>query len=215
MRFRDREHAAELLGDRLHGTYKNTYPLVLGIPRGAVPMARIIADRLGGELDVVLVHKLSHPEEPELAIGVIDEDGHASVSAEATDSYPAYIEEEKNRQLDVLKRRRMLYTPGRGPIDPRGRVVIVVDDGSATGATMIAALRAVRGKNPKKLVAAVAVASPEAAKAIRQECDALYCLNSPSRFYGVGQVFDDFAPVLDVDVVRALTEKTHPEATMI
>jgi predicted phosphoribosyltransferase len=181
--------------------------LVLGVPRGALPMARIIADALGGELDVVLVHKLSHPESPELAIGAIDESGKAFVSEWAADLDPAYLVAEKKHQLEVLRRRRAAYTPLRAPIDPRGRIVIVVDDGIATGSTMIAALRAVRAKDPKILVGAVAVASTSAARAMRHECDAIVCLSVPREFYAVGQFFDDFGQVTDEDVIEILKQE--------
>lgn len=204
MRFRNRQHAAELLAERLRVSYKNKNPLVLGVPRGAVPMAKFIADALGGELDVVLVHKLTHPEQPELAIGAIDEQGNAFISDWAKDLDPVYLEAEKKRQLAVLAKRRATYTPARQPIDPKGRIVIVVDDGIATGSTMTAALRALRGRKPKKLVGAVAVASPDAARAMLHECDSMVCLNVPAEFYAVGQFFDDFAQVTDEEVVAIL-----------
>lgn len=208
MRFQDREHAAQLLVERLSPAYKNKNPLVLGVPRGALPMAKIIADKLGGELDVVLVHKLTHPESPELAIGAIDESGKALVSDWAVDLDADYLEAEKRRQLAVLRRRRAAYTPLRAPIDPRGRIVIVVDDGIATGSTMTAALRAVRAKNPKKLVGAVAVASTSAAHALSRECDEMICLKVPVDFYAVGQFFENFDQVTDEDVVAILKEQS-------
>ena len=206
MRFRNRQHAAQLLAERLRASYKNKNPLVLGVPRGAVPMAKFIADALGGELDVVLVHKLTHPEQPELAIGAIDEQGNAFVSDWAADLDPVYLEAEKKRQLAVLAERRATYTPARRPIDPKGRIVIVVDDGIATGSTLTAALRALRGSKPKKLVGAVAVASPEAARAMLRECDALVCLSVPAEFQAVGQFFDDFNQVTDEDVIATLKQ---------
>ncbi|HEY5544093.1 MAG TPA: phosphoribosyltransferase family protein [Candidatus Binatia bacterium] len=204
MRFRDREHAAQLLVERLSAPYKDQNPLVLGVPRGAVPMARVIADALGGDLDVVLVHKLSHPEQPELAIGAIDENGNAFVSEWAADLDPAYLEAEKQRQLEILRQRRAKYTPLRAPIDPHARIVIVVDDGIATGSTLTAALRAVRARDPKKLVSAVAVASRKAARAMLRECDEMVCLNVPAEFYAVGQFFEDFSQVTDDDVIGIL-----------
>jgi predicted phosphoribosyltransferase len=207
MRFKNREHAADLLVERLRPQYKNKNPLVLGVPRGAVPMAKIIANALGGELDVVLVHKLTHPDSPELAIGAIDESGKAFVSDWAADVDPEYLEAEKQRQLAVLRQRRAAYTPLRAPIDPRGRIVIVVDDGIATGSTMTAALRAVRAHGPKKLIGAVGVASPEAARAMLRECDAMVCLSVPAEFYAVGQFFDDFGQVTDEDVVEILKQE--------
>lgn len=204
MRFRDREHAAHLLAERLRAAYKNQHPLVLGVPRGAMPMAKIIADALGGELDVVLVHKLGHPEQPELAIGAIDESGNTILSDWAADLDPEYIEKEKRRQLATLRDRRARYTPQRAPISPQGRSVIVVDDGIATGSTMLAALRAVRAKQPKKLIGAVAVASPSAARAMLHECDAMVCLNVPANFSAVGEFFVDFTQVSDQDVIEVL-----------
>ena len=139
MRFKNREHAAQLLVERL-SAYTNTSPLVLGVPRGAVPMAKTIADALKGEVDVVLVRKLSHPDQPEFAIGAIDESGNTFLMDWATEIASEYLETEKRRQLQVLCQRRVRYTPNRAPIDPHDRIVIVVDDGIATGSTMTAAI---------------------------------------------------------------------------
>jgi len=206
MQFKNREHAAYLLVERLRASYKNKNPLVLGIPRGAVPMAQIIADGLGGELDVVLVRKLSHPDQPEFAIGAIDETGHACLAEWAADIDPQFVEAEKQRQLAVLRERRARYTPSRARIDPYDRIVIVVDDGIATGSTITAALRAVRAKKPKKLIGAVAVASPDAARAVLHECDAMVCLKVSADFFAVGQFFEDFTQVSDQDVIEVLRE---------
>ena len=203
MIFRNRRHAGRLLARKL-SAYKDKHPLVLGIPRGAVPMARIIADALGGDLDVVLVHKLSHPDELELAIGAIDDSGNAILTGYAAHVDAEYLELEKQRQLEALRQRRARYTPLRPPLDPQGRIVIVVDDGVATGSTMIAALRTVRARTPQELIAAVAVTSPEAARAIARECDAAFCLRVPSKFHAVGQFFADFAQVEDEEVISAL-----------
>jgi putative phosphoribosyl transferase len=212
MLFRNRVQAARLLARRLAVHYKNKRPVVLGIPRGAVPMAKVIADALRGDLDVVLVHKLSHPEQLELAIGAIDESGNSFLTDYAADLDSGYLESEKQRQLEALRDRRAQYTPLRPPVDPRGRTVIVVDDGIATGSTMIAALRAVRSKEPEQLVAAVAVASPEAARAIAQEADATFCLKVPSKFHAVGQFFVDFAQIEDEEVVSLLQQGKAPSS---
>lgn len=211
MIFQDREEAARLLAIRLTSYYKKKRPLVVAIPRGAVPMAKIIADSLGGDLDVVLVHKLGHADQPELAIGAIDESGKVLLSDYAYEIDEDYLEAEKARQLEILRRRRALYTPRRAPIDPRRRVVIVVDDGIATGSTITAALRAIRAQNPKKLVVAVAVASPEAARALRREADALVSLSVAAGFRAVGQFFEDFSEVTDEEVI-AILEKSEPKA---
>jgi putative phosphoribosyl transferase len=207
MPFRDREHAAHLLAQGLGG-YRGQRPLVLGIPRGAVPMAKIIADALNGELDVVLVHKLGAPGQPELAIGSVDEAGHLYLSHCVRDLgiTEAYIAREKAAQLETLHKRRAMYTPIRAPIDPAGRLVIVVDNGVATGASVIAALRAVRAQQPAKLIAAMAVAPPSALKQIEAEADEVVCLEVPDDFYAVGQFFEDFSQVSDATVVAILRQ---------
>ncbi len=204
MIFQNREEAARLLARRLSAYYRNKHPLVLGIPRGAVPMAKIIADALGGELDVVLVRKLGHPSQPELAIGAIDESGKVFYSDYAYEIDEGYLEAEKRRQLEIIRNRRAQYTPHRPPIDPKDRIVIVIDDGIATGSTMTAALRAIRARQPKKLVVAVAVASSQAARAMREEADAMVCLKVPVEFYAVGQFFKHFEQVSDEDVIKIL-----------
>jgi predicted phosphoribosyltransferase len=207
MRFRNREHAAHLLAEKLAG-YRGQRPLVLGIPRGAVPMAKIIADALEGDLDVVLAHKLGAPGNPELAIGSVDESGHLYLSdlVDELGVSQAYIKKEQQAQLETLHKRRAQYTPVRPPLDPSGRIVIVVDNGIATGASMIAALRAVRAKNPKKLIATVAVAPPETVARIQTEADEVVCLSTPTNFYAVGQFFDDFSQVTDEQAISILRE---------
>ncbi|PKO52554.1 MAG: phosphoribosyl transferase, partial [Betaproteobacteria bacterium HGW-Betaproteobacteria-2] len=158
MMFHDRSEAARKLVDKLQA-YKGRQPLVLAIPRGAVPMAKIIADALGGSYDVVLVRKLRAPINPELAIGSVDESGWTYIAdhAASTGADSAYIEAEKQHQLAVIRQRRAQYTPIRAPEDPAGRVVIVVDDGLATGATMISALHGLRNRKPARLICAVPV----------------------------------------------------------
>ena len=213
MLFENREHAARLLARRLSAYYKNRNSLVLAVPRGAVPMAKIIADSLRGELDVVLIRKLRHPMQPELAIGAIDESGNVLLSDYALEIDAEYLAEEKRRQLDILRQRRAQYTPSRPPIDPHDRIVIVVDDGIATGSTMTAALQAIRARKPKKLVSAVGVASWQAARAMMREADEVVCLNVPreSDFCAVGQFFEDFSQVSDDDVI-AILQKSESKA---
>ena len=206
MIFKNREHAARLLARKL-AKYRGQKPLVLGIPRGALPMATIIADSLGGELDVVLVHKLSAPGQPELAIGSVDETGRVYLTGHGFGIDTGYVEMEKKAQLETLRERRARYTPFRSPLDPLGRIAIVVDDGIATGATMIAALRAVRESRPAKLIAAVAVAPPLTARRLAKEADEVVCLMTPADFLAVGQFFEEFSQVSDEDVIAILQQR--------
>ena len=215
MSFRNRAEAAHKLAERLN-VYKGKNPLVLAIPRGAVPMARVIADALGGELDVVLVRKLGAPMNPELAVGSVDESGWAYVAdyAASAGADAAYIEKEKQRQLEVMRQRRVQYTAARPSIDPAGRIVIVVDDGLATGATMISALHALRARNPAKLIAAVPVSPPDTLRKVENLADETVCLEVPEYFMAVGQFYAEFPQVEDEEVIallRAAPRAQHPK----
>ncbi|HEX5755586.1 MAG TPA: phosphoribosyltransferase family protein [Arenimonas sp.] len=203
--FLNRLQAGEQLAAAM-ADFAGRKPLVLAIPRGGTAVAKIVAERLGGELDVVLAHKLGAPWNPELAVGAVDEAGNVYVSdtAAAIGADEAYLEREAAEQLQQLLRRRRLFTPDRAPIDPKGRLVIVVDDGLATGATMIAALHAVRGYQPEHLVCAVPVSSEEALHAVAPLADEVVCLAVPKHFGGVGRFYFDFAQVEDDEVVAAL-----------
>lgn len=203
--FADRSEAAMRLAAALAHLHA-THPLVLAIPRGAVPMGRIIADALGGELDVVLVRKLGAPFHAEFAVGAIDESGWTYVSEHAplAGADRAYLDQECARQLALIRHRRQLYTPERGPLPAQGRVVIVVDDGLATGSTMIAALHAARARNPQRLVCAVPVAAPDSLDRVRPLADEVVCLAAPEAFQAVGQYYDAFPQVDDSVVVATL-----------
>jgi len=204
MRFRNREDAATELAGRLAG-YRGQHPLILGVPRGAVPMARIIADSLSGDLDVVLVRKLRAPGQPELAIGAVDEAGAVLKGRYLEMASDDYIREEVRTQQEILRKRRALYTRAQQAVDPAGRVVVIVDDGIATGSSMLAAIRSVRAHRPARIVVAIGVAPPSALARMEAEADEVVCLCSPEDFYAVGQVFEDFSEVTDDMVVEALT----------
>jgi putative phosphoribosyl transferase len=203
--FRDRQDAASQLADALK-TYQGKKPLVLAIPRGAVPMAKLIAERLGGEFDVVLVRKLRAPWQSELAIGSIDESGWTYIApfAASMGADDDYLAQEKQAQLETIRKRRAQYTPIRAPIDPTGRIVIVVDDGLATGATMISALHGLRNSKPAKLICAVPVAPPDTLEKIRKMADEVVCLLAPEFFQAVGQFYRHFNQVEDDEVIALL-----------
>jgi len=136
----------------------------------------------------------------------VDEGGHLYLAKHAVGVSEAYLTVEKEAQLAALRKRRALYTPVRPCIHPAGRIVIVVDDGVATGSSMVAALRSVRAKGPAKLIAAMAVAPPDTLRRMAAEAEEVVCLEAPALFYAVGQFFEDFSQVSDAEVVAILRQ---------
>ncbi len=204
MMFDNRESAARLLLKKL-SQYKGQEDIVVaGIPRGAMPMAKIIAEELGAELSAVLVHKIPHPFNEELAIGSIGLSGHYELLpyAEAEGISKSYITSKANEQLKKLKKRQQDY--GLVTPDYTGKTVIIVDDGIATGATTIGAIHEVRSQSPKKIVLAVPVASEDAAKRIKPMVDELIGLYITPYMMSVGQFFTSFEQVSDEEVIELL-----------
>ncbi len=212
MIFADRITAAGKLAEAL-SEYQDKNPLVLAIPRGAVPMAKVIAEQLNGEMDVVLVRKLRAPGNPEFAIGSVDESGWVYLTeyAEQAGADQDYINREVSVQLETIRQRRAQYTPMHPPVDPAGRIVIVIDDGLATGSTMIAALHALRNKKPAELICAVPVAPPDTLRKLEGKADHIVCLSSPVNFYAVGQFYRDFPQVTDEEVIACLAGSNRRE----
>jgi predicted phosphoribosyltransferase len=203
--FRDRHDAARQLAGAL-AAYAGRRALVLAVPRGAVPIGRVLADELDAELDIVLVRKLGAPGRPELAVGAVAESGwmHVAPHAAEVGATPAWLAAERERELERIRARRALYSAGRAALDPAGRIVIVVDDGLATGETLIASLHAVRARGPARLVCAVPVASPEGAARVAPLCDEFVCLATPAGFEAVGQYYESFEQVDDRTVIAEL-----------
>jgi predicted phosphoribosyltransferase len=206
MRFDDRADAARQLATRLVH-FSAEHPLVLAIPRGGVPLGRIVADALSGELDVVLVRKLGAPFNPEFAVGAVGESGSVFIAEHAASAGAgdAYLAAEAERQLAVIRRRRARYSALRPAISAHGRTVILIDDGLATGATARMAIGEIRRQMPARLICAMPVAAVDAAAAIAPLADAFVCLQTPADFRGVGQFYRDFAQVDDAEVERLLT----------
>lgn len=210
-KFKNRREAAELLALELH-KFAAANPLIVGIPRGGVPMARIIADALKTDMDVILVHKLRSHLNPEYAIGAIDEQGNVMLSESASQEQAKYIRAEVELEKKMLSERRQLYTPVREPVNPRGRVVIIVDDGIATGWTIKAAIRSLQKQQAREIIVAAPVGAPETLREIQKMADQLVILSAPVYFSAVGEFFEEFNQVDDDEVIRCLREQdTLPE----
>jgi putative phosphoribosyl transferase len=210
MYFRDRKDAGEKLAAELK---QKGYvePVVLGIPRGGVPVAAEVARALGGTLAVVVARKLGAPGNPELAIGATTASGAEYINtgvAIAVGASQAYIDAEKQRQVAEAQRREELFDAHRRP-NLNDRTVIVVDDGVATGATAIAAIRAMKAAGAKRVVIAVPVGPPEMIDLLGKEADEVVCLEADPGFWAVGQYYDNFDQVSDEDV-RALLDAYAP-----
>ena len=212
MIFESRAHAAQLLAAKLH-QYADAQPLILAIPRGGVPVAKVIADQLGGELDLVLSRKLGAPFNSEYAIGAVAESGEYYIApyAERIGATKEYLDVEIEKQMDLMRRRRAQYQQILRPISPKGRVVIIVDDGLATGATMTVALDSVRAQQPKLLICAIPVAPAGALLELRLHCDELVCLHASDNFQAVGQFYRKFDQVDDQEVIKMLGEGPHED----
>jgi putative phosphoribosyl transferase len=208
MLFSDRHEAGRKLAARLLDL-KKMNPVVLALPRGGVPVGFEIASALGAPLDLVLVRKIGAPFQEELAVGAIADGDEPELVTDARmvadlDVSPAYLEDAKSAALVEIERRRRAYLKDRKPVDIAGRVAIVVDDGVATGATMLAALRATRRRKPTQIVLAVPVASEQALGRLRLEADTTICLDTPANFMAVGQFYRQFPQLRDEEVIALL-----------
>ncbi|HGY09827.1 MAG TPA: phosphoribosyl transferase [Oceanithermus profundus] len=203
MFFEDRAHAARLLAGALEPLGLSA-PVVLGIPRGGVVLADVIARELGGTMDVVLARKIGAPGNPEYALGAVGEDGQVFLQPYAERvADPAYLKAEIARQMQVIRERRRRYRAVRPKEPLAGRDVVLTDDGIATGSTMEAALTAVQAEEPARVVVAVPVGPPEAVERLRQRVEVV-ALSTPPDFVAVGAYYRSFPQVSDDEVEKLL-----------
>ncbi|WP_207461192.1 phosphoribosyltransferase [Azospirillum sp. SYSU D00513] len=207
--FHDRREAGRLLARRLL-SYRDASPVVLALPRGGVPVAYEIALALSASLDLVMVRKIGAPGNPEFGIGAVV-DGHAPITVmdeelvRHTGASDDYITQTTQLELAEIERRRTLYLKGRSPVDVKGRTLIVVDDGVATGSTMRVALHALRRAGPERLVMAVPVVPADTLEAIKVDCDAAVCVLVAENFPAVGFFYRNFAQLEDREVIDLLS----------
>jgi predicted phosphoribosyltransferase len=204
--FRDRTEAGEKLAERLGAYERHPDAIVLALPRGGVPVGLEIAKKLGLPLDVFVVRKLGVPGQPELAMGAIASGGVRVLNEDVLRAMPhaaATVTAVTSEEAQEVERRERNYRQGRPAAEVKGRVLIVVDDGLATGATMLAAIAALRQKNPGKIVVAVPVCPPETLAEVERAADETVILFAPDWFRGVGQFYEDFAQLND-ETVRLL-----------
>jgi putative phosphoribosyl transferase len=209
--FRDRREAGQVLAEALTAYHGRDDVLVLGLARGGVPVGWEVAAALGAPIDVFLVRKLGVPHWEELAMGALASGGGLVVNDNLIRSLNISDEALRatvRRETDELNRREQVYRAGRAPADPAGKVAILVDDGIATGASMLAAVRAVRAANPAKVVVAVPVGPPSACNHLAKEADDVVCATMPTSFEAVGQVYADFHQVTDDEVRELLAKPT-------
>jgi len=210
--FLDRRQAGLLLAEHLQ-ELADKEPVVLGIPRGGLVVAAAVAEELAAELDIVLTHKIGAPGQPEFAIGAISEDGQIfvdKITAAYVSASDSYIAAEKQLMLAEIARRAEACRKVRPRVELSGRVVIVTDDGVATGATMQAALMAVRRENPATLACALPVGPRETLERLTGFADKTVCLRCPSLFQAVGQFYRIFDQKSDEEVIDILQRFSQP-----
>ena len=212
--FHDRVEAGRRLAAALSDLSAAAQLVVVGIPRGGVLVAREVAVACRAPLDVVLTHKLGAPDNAELAIGAVAEDGTLVLDVDPLTRLwltPHYLDDEVARQKTELARRAALYRGGRERVPLIDRVVIVIDDGVATGYTLIAAVRSIRAAQAARVIAAVPVGPAEAVARLRREADRVVCLAVPDLFWAVSPYYDSFPQVSDDQVVAALADCLPPQ----
>ncbi len=216
--FRDRREAGQVLAETLSSYRGKDNLVVLGLARGGVPVGWEVADYLRAPLDVFLVRKLGVPQWQELAMGALAPGGCVVVNDSLVQNLgisDAQLQAAIDRETEELNRREQAYRGDRPPVDVEGKTVILVDDGIATGASMLAAIRAVRAGNPAQIVVAVPVGPASACRQLGAEADDVVCATMPPGFEAVGQVFADFHQVTDDEVRELLATPTTDDGDAV
>lgn len=206
--FKDRTEVGKMLGDRIRGLGLRK-PIVLAIPRGGVPVAKEIALSISAPLDLVITRKIGHPEEPEFAVGAVTQDGEVIFDKQVVETWQvpkAYLREEARRQVSEIKRRMDRFRGKRSYPSLSGRDVVIVDDGIATGNTILAAIESVKRKKPASITLAVGVAPRNAVNRLSSEVDSVVCLATPVSFSAIGEFYMSFEQVQDEEVIAILSE---------
>lgn len=212
MIFNDRRDAGRRLAKGL-STGEGDRLVVLGIPRGGVVVAYEVARHLRAPLDIVIPRKVGAPGNPELAVGAVAQDGTLVLDRAMVDLLgvsDTFLKEESARQRAEIERRLRLYRGTRSGIELAGATVVVVDDGVATGATVLAALRGLRSEKPKRVILAVPVAPPDTLERLTTEADEVVCLSTPEPFYAVGQFYRHFDETSDDEVIKLIERSREP-----
>jgi predicted phosphoribosyltransferase len=201
--FQNREQAGEMLAKLLE-KYRGNDAVILALPRGGVAVGKVVAQKLNLPLGIIVVRKIGHPISPEYAIAAISESGEIVTNQIDENLETKWFEEESAKELSEAKRRRQKYWGNRPQILLKGRITIIVDDGLATGLTMMAAIKEVKKEKPKKVVVAVPVASADAAQKIKILADEFIAIVVSELFFAVGAYYEDFPQISDEEVIRLL-----------
>lgn len=216
--FKDRTEVGKLLAEKIHKMGFER-PMLLAIPRGGVPVAKEIAVEIHAPLDLVITRKIGFPGQPEFAIGAVSQEGEILVDEQTVRSMAVseeYLKKEAAVQTREIRRRLERYRGKRPYPDLAGKDVIIVDDGIATGNTVLAAIESVRLKKPRSITLAIGVAPPDTLRKLSSKADSIVCLDSPEPFYSIGEFYASFEQVEDDEIRKALREASsleHPDAS--
>jgi putative phosphoribosyl transferase len=206
--FKDRIEAGRILAEAL-SEYKDKNPIILAIPRGGVVVAYEVAKALNAPLDLIIPRKIGAPNQPELAIGAVTKDGTTVLNRDILQYLRVpddYVKEEVGHQVDEIKRRMDRYLGDKPRLSVEGKVVIIIDDGVATGATIRAAIASIRKRKPALIVLAIPVGPPDTIEELRREADKVICLMTPEPFFAIGQFYESFEQTSDEEVIQILSK---------